>query len=282
MAYFNRKEQLIVTLNTIMRSSYKNIEIIIVDDNSKENQKVELFIDIYKKNLDIKVITIKDNEKTWVNPCIAYNIGIKSACGDIIVLQNPEVMHIGDCLSFINENLNEKDWLSFNCYGSPDFEFNKNIIKYNKHEIFNKIYSLLFNIGGNSVERDNVGGWLNHFEKHFVAYHYLAAVHKSDIDHYLDGGFNENFKDGIGADDDELIKRLIYNKFNLKISKFESGKPFCIRLYHNKPESLIKLDWRENKKIFIESCKNMNMTPENNIALAPKDEIPLSRRVIIE
>ena len=281
MAYFNRKDQLKITLETIKSSKYKNKEIIIVDDNSRIDQRVDLFIDNYRNDLDIKVITIKENEKNWVNPCIAYNIGIKEASGEIIVLQNPEVMHVGYCLDFISKNLKYRDWLSFNCYGSPNFQFNKQIEKKTESEKFTDIYNLTFNIGGNSVERENVGGWLNHYSKHFVAYHYLAAIHKSDIYDYLDGGFNEKFKDGIGADDDELIKRLIFNKFNFKISKFESGIPFCIHLYHEKPESVKNLDWRDNKKIFIESCINMNMTPENNIHLAPKNEIPMFKQIII-
>lgn len=281
MAYFNRKDQLEITLESIKKSDYQNKEIIIVDDNSRPDQKVDLFINKYKNDLDIKVITIKENEKTWVNPCIPYNIGIKAASGDIIILQNPEVMHVNDCLTYINDNLREKDWLSFNCYGSHSFEYNKKLKNMTSNNIFNTIYNNEFNIGGNSVARDNVGGWLNHYEKHFVAYHYLAAIHKSDIDNYLEGGFNKEFKDGIGSDDDELIKRLIYNKFNFKISKFESENPFCIHLYHEKPESLIKLDWRENKKYFIECCKKMNMTPQNDIHIAPINEIPMSRRVLI-
>ena len=282
MAYFNREKQLKMTLESIKKSKYLNKEIIIVDDNSRPDQRVELFIDNYRNDLDIKVITIKESEKNWVNPCIPYNKGIKIASGDIIVLQNPEVMHVGDCLSFINDNLDEKDWLSFNCYGSPNFEFNEKLKNKTSNEIFNNIYNINFNIGGNSVARDDVGGWLNHYEKHFVAYHYLVAIHKSDINNYLGGGFNNKFKDGIGADDDELIKRLIYYKFNFKTTKFENGQPFCVHLFHEKPKQLKNLDWRDNKKIFIESCINMNMFPENNIALAPKNETPMSRQVLIE
>lgn len=279
MAYFNRKEQLILTLESIKKSLHKNLEIIIVDDNSRNDQKVELFIDKYKDNLDIKVITIKEKEKDWVNPCIAYNIGIKHATGDIIVLQNPEVMHVGDCLTFINNNLNENDWLSFNCYGSPSFSFNENIVK--TTNIYEKIKNTQFNIGGNSVVRDDVGGWLNHYEKHFVAYHYLAAIYRKDLFEKMDGGFNEKFKDGIGADDDELIKRLLYNKFNFKIPKFDHNMPFCIHLYHEKSNSLKTYDYRVNKNLFFECCKEMNFVPENNIAVAPYNEIPMYRRILI-
>ena len=132
MAYFNRKEQLEMTLESIKKSKYPNKEIIIVDDNSRQDQRVELFIDNYRNDLDIKVITIEEKEKTWVNPCIPFNIGIKEASGEIIVLQNPEVIHVGDCLTFVNDNLEEKDWISFNCYGSPNFQFNKQIEKKNR------------------------------------------------------------------------------------------------------------------------------------------------------
>lgn len=281
IAYFNRKDQLLITLESIKKSNYLNKEIIIVDDNSREDQKVEAFINRFKGNLDIKVITITEKEKTWVNPCIPYNIGIKEAQGDIIVLQNPEVMHVGDCLDFINSNLEEKDWMSFNCYGSPNFNFNNELVHKTYNEIFEKINGIQFNIGGNSVVRDNVGGWLNHYENHFVGYHYLAAIHKSDINRYIHPGFNEIFKDGIGGDDDELIKRLIYNKFNFKISEFKSEKPFCIHLYHEKPQQLKELNYKDNVKYFVESCKNMKMTPQNDIALAPYSETPISRRIII-
>ena len=78
------------------------------------------------------------------NPCIPYNIGIKAASGDIIVLQ-PEVMHIGDCLSFINDNLNEK--IGYHLIVMyPNFKFNEQIVNATPNEIFNKINNIQFNI----------------------------------------------------------------------------------------------------------------------------------------
>ena len=141
-----------------MKSNYKNIEIIIVDDNSREDQKVNTFIDEFKNNINIKVITITKNEKTWINPCIPYNIGIKESTGDIIIIQNPEVMHIGDCLNYIIKNIEEKDWITFNCYGSPNFKYNDKILNKSQTEIYNIICNSENKIGGNSVVRDDVGG----------------------------------------------------------------------------------------------------------------------------
>ena len=116
MAYYNRKEQLIETIKSIKKSNYKNIEVIIVDDNSDENEKVHTFIESINDDLDIKVITINNVQKTWINPCIPYNIGLKEAKGDIIIIQNPEIIHVYDCISFVNDNLKPNDWLTLNCY----------------------------------------------------------------------------------------------------------------------------------------------------------------------
>ena len=281
IAYYNRKDQFIKTLQTIKKSKIKNLEIIVVDDASYPEQCVNSFIDNVKDNLNIKVITIDDNKKKWINPCIPYNLGFKEATGDIIVIQNPEVMHVGDCLDFIIKNLELGDWLSFNCYGTPSLEYNENIIKLNDDQIYEVINKNNFRIGGNSVMRDDVGGWVNHFNNHFVAYHYLAAIHKEDLLKKMNGGFNEIFKDGIGCDDDDFIKRLIYNKFNFKISRFEQNIPFCIHLYHEKPKQLKENDYKINKNIFITECKKMNLTPENNIEVAPKNEIPMFFRQLV-
>jgi glycosyltransferase involved in cell wall biosynthesis len=281
MAYYNRKEQLIDTLKSIKKSSYKNIEIIIVDDASEQRQRVNTFINDVKGTLDIKVITIDSKEKTWVNPCVAYNIGFKEAIGDIIIIQNPEVMHIGDCILNVVNNIEENDWITFNCYGSPSFDYNYIIQNKTSDEIYKIILNSSYGIGGNSVQRDDVGGWLNHHDKHFVAYHYLSAIHRNDLINKMNGGFNEVFKNGIGADDDEFIKRLIYNKFNFKINEFKEHEPFAIHQFHEKPNALKTIDFNINKNIFKDCCIKMNLTPENNIVLVPENERPMARRLII-
>jgi glycosyltransferase involved in cell wall biosynthesis len=281
MSYYNRKTQLIHTLESIMKSTYKNIEIIIVDDNSDEEHKIEKFIDPFKKIFDIKVIVINNIEKTWVNPCIGYNIGLKEATGDIIILQNPEVCHIGDCIQYVLENLNIGDWLSFNCFGSHNYEMNELFKNSSDDKIFDIINNLEFKEGGNSIIKDDVGGWLNHYTKHFVAYHYCAAIHKYDLVTKMDNGFNEIFKDGIGADDDEFIKRLIKNKFKFKINKFENNDPFVVHQFHDKPNSLKQYNYLDNRKLFNECCIKMNYKPENNIKLAPIEETPAGNILLI-
>lgn len=281
MAYYNRKEQLIQALNSIYKSAHKNIEIIIVDDASDEDQSVYNFIDDIDHHKVIKLITIKKEQKTWVNPCIPYNIGFKQATGDIIIVQNPEIMHIGDCVTDVVNNLNERDWMSFNCWGSPSFSVNKSFESKTDMEINDFLHNVSNRIGGNSVERDDVGGWLNHYKKHFVAYHYLAAIYRKDLFTIMDGGFNEEFKNSVGADDDEFIKRLIYNNFTFKIRKITDSSPVGIHLFHEKPKQMKQFNWRVNKKIFDKCCHNMGFSPQNNPNLAPKSEIPMAKQYLL-
>jgi glycosyltransferase involved in cell wall biosynthesis len=272
MAYYNRKPQLLFTLKTIQDSVYKNCEIIIVNDASSEEHSLE---DVQKENfgdLDIKIINIKKEEKTWVNPCIAYNIGVKHATGEIILLQNPEVCHVGDCLTFVSENLQKGDWMTFNCYGLDDHSETAVVQKiYNESEtklssIFEYVNDKNFKRGGSHTFNSCPGGWLNHYEKHFVAFHYLAAIYKSDLFEKMEGGFCEEYKDGICYDDNDFIKYLVHHKFIFKIPEFISTRPFCIHQYHEKADSLSNLNhYYHNGYVFEKRMQQINTSTSYNL-----------------
>jgi len=198
------------------------------------------------------------------------------------MIQSAEILHVGDCIQHTVENLRLGDWLSYNCYGSPSFDYNKSLHGKTSSDLFDLVVSSSGRVGGNSTVRDDVGGWLNHYDNHFVAYHYCAAIYKKDLLDVMNGGFNEDFKNSIGADDDEFVKRLIYNKFNFKINEFKKSEPFVIHQFHEKPSQIRNVDYRTTRHIFDNACREMNFVPQNNIELAPKNEIPMSRRVLIK
>ena len=137
-------------------------------------------------------------------------------------------------------------------------------------------------IGGNSIIKDNIGGWLNHYLIHFVAYHYFGAIYKTDLIQKMKGGFNDIFANGIGADDDEFIKRLIFEQFNFKINTFTQNNPFVIHQYHAKPPQLtIHKNNKNNIGLFKNECIKMGFMPENDICIAPKTEIPMFRQILL-
>jgi len=270
IGYYNRKKQLFYTLKTINNSLYKNIEIIIIDDCSNNPEDILSNNDFEIFNMNIKLISIKKEEKTWINPCIGYNKGISISTGDIIILQNAEVCHIGDTLSYVVNNLKPNDWLTFNCYGLNNFKDNEYIYSQNSNkDIYNYINKLwkennyCIKPGGNASFTNKVGGWLSHFLYHFTAYHYFGAIFKSDLINRMSGGFDTDYANGICFDDNDFIKRLIFNNFQFKINTFSDSEPFVIHLYHEKAESLIinrDEKWNINKIIYDKKCLDLNIT----------------------
>ena len=268
---YNRKLQLFYTLLTIKKSLYKNIEIIIIDDCSDIPEEQINEADFKNFFMNIKLIKIKREEKTWVNPCVIYNKGINASTGDIIILQNSEVCHIGDCISYVVNNLRPNDWLTFNCYGLNNFNDNRNIyLMKNNQEIYNYINKIWnekksYNIkpGGNNAFNNDVGGWLNHYLIHFTAYHYFGAIFRNDLITKMNGGFDLDYSNGICFDDNDFVKRLIYNNIRFTINSFSELEPFVIHLFHEKAKNLIENKdekWNHNKIIYDQKCKNMNIT----------------------
>lgn len=77
---FNAEEYLDCCITSIVNQSYKNLEIILVDDGSKDKSSV-ICDEWGKKDNRVKVIH-KKNE----GPGIARNIGIEMSGGDILPL----------------------------------------------------------------------------------------------------------------------------------------------------------------------------------------------------
>jgi len=285
IAYHNRKEQLKQTLHTITKSDYRNIEVIIVDDGSDEGERVDEFIGPFKDVLNIKVITITPATKGWRNPAGAYNLGIKYASGTILILQNAEVVHIGDCISYAVKHLNPKDWLTFNCFGLGDEKENLKLAEdgWGVQTTFDYLKTTTAK-GGNSVAVSNPRGWLNHADTHFVAYHYCGAIYREDLMGAMGGGFNVDFYDVIGGDDDEFVKRLIYNKFRFKISQFSVETPFTVHQYHRKTKSVEGWDKESYRKTKLKLAKHlirMGFAPEVDISLAPVDQTPKAHKTLV-
>lgn len=283
MTSFNRKPQLVKTLSTFEKSRHENFEVIVIEDGSDEPHKLSRS-ELEAFTFKLKYVEIPKSEKDWINPSKAYNLGIQYATKEVVILQNAEVAHVGDCISFAAKHTTPKSWVSFNCYGLARTS-KIDVSTQSFEDIQKQVQALPQNIGGNSVAVDDPSGWLNHYDLHFTAYHYCAAVMRADLEAHLEGGFNPLFENLVGGDDDELIKRLIYKGFTFKTTKFPNAHPFVIHQFHEKSESVRQWDASIFKKTllaFSECCIRMGMAPENNIALAPKEETPKYYQYLIE
>lgn len=142
MAYYNRKKQILETLKgfeKIYANKY-NFEVIIVDDNSNKNNCLIKYIKYF--SFPISLIVIDDEEKgNIINPCIAYNKGFLQAKGDFIIIQNPEILHCGNILEFIHNNINliQNNYITFPVFSSPSFKHNNILYNINKNYFKNFI-----------------------------------------------------------------------------------------------------------------------------------------------
>jgi len=246
IAYYNRKSLLKKTLESIaFFSNYNNFEVIIVDDASVENERVEDFIPLFKYK--IKVHRINPENKKHINSCIPYNKGFELAEGDIIIIQNPECVHDGDVISQ-SSKIKEGQYFSYHCYSLDKINTN-NLLNYE----FNSGRNYPFTLQERAITHDGDNGYYVHKTIRPGAMHFCTAITKKDLDKL--GGFDERFAYGYAYDDREFFDRIC--KLGLSIIHIEHPKVFHLNHYN------------ENSKNHTSYPNNANLywktTTENKI-----------------
>jgi GT2 family glycosyltransferase len=245
-AYHNRKSQLINTLNTIKKSSeITNTEFIVVDDCSDDDERIE---DLQSQFHFLKVIRLEKKNKWYHNPCVPFNIGIKEATGDIIILQNPECLHLGDILKYVKENITDNNYLTFSTYAINQIKTD-NISKLDLEngEINEKIKEVIGDFKMIGFTQEGEEAWYNHSFCRPSYYHFVSAMTKKNMDDL--GGFDERYAEGHAFDDDELLFRIRLMGLNLEIV----NEPISIHQWHYtnlvKDEALMNKAYR-NQHLF--------------------------------
>ena len=254
MAYYNRKAQLIRTLDSIDKSLYKDIEVIIIDDCSSIEHMIE---DIPKSYpFKIKITTLKRENKWYVNCCIPYNMGIAQAKGDIIIIQNPECYHIHDILMYVVTNLTDSNYLAMSTY-ALDAHVTDTL-----HEIKNP--DILLKRLPQCMFTKRLG-WYNHPIHKPTYLHFCAAITKSNLQKL--GGFDERFAMGVAYDDNELVERVKRSGLKLEIPTEVS----VFHQHHSKVDHFSIRNYRElhqrNKTLFhILTMKETSVFKKNSYA----------------
>ncbi len=75
-------------INSILKSTYKNYEVVVVENNSEEKQTKQYYEKIQKENSNIKVV---NNPITYFNFSSIVNFGVENASGEYIVLLNNDI-----------------------------------------------------------------------------------------------------------------------------------------------------------------------------------------------
>lgn len=221
MTYYNRPYQLANTLNSICPTIEKDFFVVVVDDASDEIYNPVL-VEGNEYEYPMIFVRIPKEEKTWTNPCVTINIGIKRALmenPDAIVIQNAECFHAEDILKFVSENLTDENYISFPCY-SLDKE---NTFKATDHE-----FDLEKIISENNVAATANGqnAWYNHKTLRPCAYDFCAAITTKNL--LKLNGYDERFKDGVAMADEDFIRRIKL----LGLEVIIPDEPICVHQWH--------------------------------------------------
>lgn len=217
MAYYNRKTQTERTLDKFEETYKKySYEVIIVDDNSKPDHDLTELVKKY--SFPINLIVISEQEKGGrLNPCSVYNKGFREANGKMVVIQNPECIHIGDLLGYLKHNLKQKEYLAFSAYNCTSEE--------RTVEILNDIRL----INDEEYTKKNNTCWYNHPTVRPVHYHFCAAMLNDNLK--MLGGFSEEYAEGAWFDDNEILLSISHN-LRLEIKTISPDFGFVIHQWH--------------------------------------------------
>jgi len=218
MTYWNRPHQLELTLKSLKRSSViQNAQIIIVDDASDAIKRALPVI--ARSGLNVDLIEIKKEDKTWRNPCVPYNMGIKRATGNIIVIQNSECFHVGDLLLHVLNKVTNENYLTYSCFCIDD-KIRKRIEKIWDID-YQGVIKILDNMRRTHPRLSDWKGWYNHIEYNPRALHWMSAITAKNLREL--GGFNEQYREAPAYDDNDFLLRIKIKGLDVKIVSEKVG-----------------------------------------------------------
>ena len=265
MAYNNRKSQLEATIRSINLSQYVNVEIVVVDDASSEEHRIEDLVKLSK--YPMKVIRIEAKDKDWINPCVPFNIGFKNCSGSIILIQNPECIHCGDIITNAACRSVDGQYFTYTTFGIDDYgiceKIRKEIEYHDKYEDLANSVAVYFR--NDKPSSNSVFNWYNHVSFRPSNYHFCSVITKGDLNKLK--GFDERFAFGIAYDDDEFLTRI--NKNKILVKTITDSSLFCLHQFHGGriDDSNFLLKSKKNNEIFKNlTCSMRTYTISNEVS----------------
>lgn len=214
MTASNRSKQTYYTLDSIARSSIKDIQVIIVDDSVHDPLTIEK-LNTYPFHIDF--IQINRANKYWHNPCVNYNIGFKYIKGSKVIIQNAEVCHIGDICAHVATQVNDNDYHVFDAAAVKDFECNE--IIYKSTGTYNELINMpqLYHMWYQGRSR-------------ICNYHFCTALTKNTFDQV--GEFSYDYAFGSDYDDDDFLLKVRATGATIKNIFNDEYNIMGIHLYH--------------------------------------------------
>jgi hypothetical protein len=243
MTSHERSRQVYYTLFTINKCTYKDIQVIIVDDSI--NDKIN--IDKLKEyTFNIELISIKKDKKCWANPCINYNIGFQYIKGGKVIIQNSEVCYIGDILGYVANNVVNNKYYVFDVKASRNFETN------------DKIYDTS-NIDIGIYNTNLFSSWYQHYIYRNVMYHFLVAMTRDTFNKI--NLFSYDYAFGSCYDDDDYVLKVKYLKIEPILVKNDENGIGGIHLFHGYTHNITDdraYRAEQNQSLFLKKQEYIN------------------------
>ncbi len=130
MSYFRREYQLKKTLLSIGQSKFKDFAVVVIDDCSEDGLVMP------ETSYQCDLLRTTKEEKVWKDSGAAHNMAIihalKNYKPEVVIIQNPECIHIGDVITYAAEHINNSNYTPFKCLSLDEkttFDENVNLVE---------------------------------------------------------------------------------------------------------------------------------------------------------
>jgi hypothetical protein len=234
--------ELYYTLSTIANSSYKDLQVIIVDDSEADIVDVEKI-----KTFSYHIELLKIKNKIWINSLVNYNIGFQHVKGGVVIIQNSKVCHVGDVIRFVKENMEDEFYDVFEVKSSCNLstneiimnekDLNADIFEDKKLFIETEIQNPLKLINEDILLNSPPSSQLDHRSLYFNRdydhnFLYLTAMTINTFKKLK--GFSYDYTMGHSYHDDDFILRLLACKINIRNRTIEECDIGGIHLFNRK------------------------------------------------
>lgn len=245
MTSSNRSKQTYYTLSTISRDTYKDVQVILVEDSTTDPINLETLKN-YPFTIDF--IRILPDKKIWGNPCINYNIGFQFIEGGKVIIQNAEVCHVGNLVEYVHTSVVDNSYVVFDVKTTEGLQYND--ILYSTPIIDINVYSNKLIFSGES--------WYQSAIYRNLRYHFLTAVTRETFNKI--GGFSYDYTVGNAYDDNDLVLKI--DSLGIKTTSAAHTDIKCggVHLYHTPSEIAWGGKLPLNDLVFEEKKKHYEKT----------------------
>ena len=232
MTASDRSKQTYFTLQSMLKSKCKNLQIILVDDSTEDPININILKN-YPYYIDF--IVINRETKDWVNPCVNYNIGFEFIQGRIVVIQNAEVCHVRDPLSHINDNIKDDEYFVFDVINCTNYGSNEEIYNSDLNDIY--IYN-----------KPLFTHWYQHSVFHNHNLHFFTAMTRNTFKKITE--FSYDYSTAIDFDDNDFLLKINAKNINIINISCESYLIGGIHLHHNLSNTTWGRGVKKNQAIY--------------------------------